>query len=180
MNSLLAAGAWVIDILFFVLLFLGVFLGVRKGFFAGVCKIAGILFAVFVAVTFCVSLQASLERSFGWTTALNNAIAPPFGQWIMIVISFIFLLGIVILGCWLIGKFGTALVNKAAPIRVVNMVLGGILGAFKFFIAIFVVLAIFRWIPSDSFHSWIGSSGVVGRIFDSQWFIDATHLNFHL
>ena len=180
MNSLLAAGSWVMDVLFFVLLFLGVFLGVRKGFIAGVCKLAGTFFSIFVAVTFCVSLQAQLERSFGWTTALNNAIAPPFGQWIIVALCFIFLLVVVKLSCWLIGKLGTVLANKSTPLRIVNMILGGILGAFKLFIIIFIVLAIFRWIPSDGFHNWLASSGVVGKIFDSQWFIDATHMNFHL
>ena len=180
MNSLLAAGSWVMDVLFFVILFLGVFLGVRKGFIQGVCKLAGTFFSIFVAVTFCVSFQATLENSFGWTTALNTSIAPPFGQWIMVAICFIILLVFVKLGCWLVGLIGTALANRSKPLKIVNMVLGGILGAFKFFLIIFVILAIFRWIPSEGFHNWISSSGVVGKIFSSQWFIDATHMNFHL
>ena len=180
MNSLLAAGAWVIDVLFFALLIIGIFLGTRQGFIAGICKLTGTIFAIIVAVSFCVALQASLERSFGWTTSINNSIGAPFGQWIMVVLSFIFLLALVKISCWVLAKFGSALVSDIAPLRIVNMILGGILGAFKFFILIFVLLAIFRWIPSDSLHNFIGSSGVVGKIFDSQWFIDATHMNFHL
>lgn len=180
MNSLLASGAWVADILFFVILILGILLGVRRGFIKGVCKIAGTIFSVIVAVTFCVAMQASLERSFGATSAINDAIGEPFGEWIMVALSFILLIVIVKLGCWLLGSVGGALVDNIAPFRIVNMVLGGILGAFKAFILIFVLLAIMRWIPSDSLHEFFSSSGVVGAIFDSQWFIDATHMNFHL
>lgn len=180
MNSLLAAGAWTLDVLFFVILLAGILLGVRRGFVKGICKLAGTILAAVVAVTFCVAMQASMERSFGSTTAINNAIGAPFGEWIMVAISFILLLVIVKLSCWFLGKAGSALANSVAPIRIVNMILGGILGAFKAFIFIFVILAIFRWIPSDSFHNFIGSSGVVGKMFDSQWFIDATHMNFHL
>ena len=179
MNSLLAAGAWVIDILFFVVLILGILLGVRRGFIKGICKLAGTIFSVIVAVTFCVAMQASLERSFGSTTAINNAIGAPFGEWIMVALSFILLIVIVKLGCWFLGGVGSALVDSLAPLRIVNMLLGGILGAFKAFILLFVLFAIFRWLPSDSLHEFISSSGVVGKIFDSQWFIDATHMNFH-
>lgn len=175
MNSLLAAGAWSLDVLFFVLLFLGVFFGVRKGFIEGVCKLAGTFFSIFVAVSFCVSFQGTLENAFGWSTALNNAIAPPFGTWIMIAICFIFLLVFVKLGCWLIGLIGTAIANRNTPLKITNMVLGGLLGAFKIFIIIFLVLCIFNWIPSDGFHNWISSSGVVGPIF-SKWVITHTSI----
>ena len=168
MNSLLASGAWSLDVLFFVLLLLGVFLGVSKGFVGGVCKLAGTIFAIFVAVSFCVSFQGTLEKSFGWSTALNNAIAPPFGTWIMIAICFLFLFGIVKLGSWLIGLVGTAITNSSPVFRIINMVLGGILGAFKAFAIIFLVLCIFNWIPSDALHNWMSSSGVVGTIF-SKW-----------
>ena len=178
MNSLLVPGAWVMDVLFFILLFLGVFFGVKRGFIAGVFKLAGTFLSIFVAVTFCVSMQASMESMFGATTALNNAIAPPFGQWIMVAISFIFLLVITKLGCWLAGMIGNAIANKSTTLKVINMILGGLLGAFKMFIIIFVVLALFRWIPSNALHNFMSSSAIVGRIFDSQWFINATHMSF--
>lgn len=180
MNALLAAGAWVIDVLFFAIIIIGILLGVKRGFVKGICKLAGTIFSVVVAVTFCVAMQASLERSFGATTAINEAIGAPFGEWIMVAISFILLLVIVKLGCWLLGNIGGALADQYAPIRIVNMFLGGILGAFKAFVVIFVLLAVMRWIPSDSLHGFISSSGIVGKIFDSTWFIDATHMNFHL
>lgn len=180
MNSLLAAGAWIIDVLFFAVLVMGILLGVRRGFIKGVCKLAGTIFSVIVAVTFCVAMQASLERNFGATTAINNAIGAPFGEWLMVALSFVLLLIIVKLGCWFLGSVGSAVVDSLAPIRIINMLLGGILGAFKAFILLFVLFAIFRWIPSDSLHEFISSSGVVGKIFDSTWFIDATRMNFHL
>lgn len=180
MNSLLAAGAWVMDVLFFAIIVIGILLGVKRGFVKGICKLAGTIFSVIVAVTFCVAMQASLERSFGATTAINGAIGAPFGEWIMVAISFILLLVIVKLGCWLLGSFGSALAEKYAPARIVNMFLGGILGAFQAFVLIFVLLAIFRWIPSDSLHEFISASSIVGKIFDSEWFINATHMNFHL
>ena len=183
MNSLLAKGAWVLDILFFVLLFLGVFFGVKRGFLKSVCKLAGTIFSVIIAVTFCVSLQAALENSFGWTTAISRSVGSPFGQWIMVAICFIFLLVLVKLGCWLLGKGGTALIDSFAPIRILNMFLGGILGAFQMFIAMFVLFAIFRWIPSEPLHNFVESSSVVGVIFNpshGSWFYDATHMNFHL
>ena len=180
MNLLLAAGAWVADVLFFVIFILGILLGVWRGFIKGICKIAGTVFSVIVAVTFCVAMQASMERSFGTTTAINEAIGAPFGEWIMVALCFILLVVIVKVGCWLLGKFGSAIVESCAPAKIVNMVLGGILGAFKAFIVIFVLLAIMNWIPSDSLHEFLSSSSVVGAIFDSQWFIDATHMTFHL
>ncbi len=180
MNSLLAAGAWTIDVLFFVLLLVGILLGVRRGFIAGICKLAGTVFSVVVAVAFCVSLQAQLERSFGATSAVNNVVGAPFGEWIMVVLCFILLFALVKVGCWLLGGIGNSVANGFAPFRIINMFLGGILGAFKFFILFFALLAIFSWIPNESLHAFISSSGVVGKIFDSTWFIDATHLNFHL
>lgn len=180
MNSLLASGGWVFDILFFVIIILGILLGVRRGFVKGICKLAGTIFSVVVAVTFCVAMQASLERSFGATTALNDAVGAPFGEWIMVALSFILLLVIVKLGCWFLGSVGSAVVDSLAPLRILNMFLGGILGAFKAFILLFILFAIMRWIPNESLHAFISSSGVVGKIFDSQWFIDATRMNFHL
>lgn len=178
MNSLLASAGWILDVLFFALLFLGILMGVRRGFIAGICKLAGTFLAIFVAVTFCVALQASLERSFGWTSAMNNSLKAPFGEWVMVLLSFIFLLVLTKVGCWLIGKFGSGLVNGVKPLRIVNMCLGGVLGAFKMFIALFALFAIFRWIPSEGLHEFVASSGIAGRLFSSDWFFAATHLNF--
>ena len=117
MNALLAKGGWVLDILFFAIIILGILLGVRRGFVKGVCKIAGTILSVAVAITFCVAVQASLERNFGATTSLNNAVGEPFGQWIMVALSFILLLVAVKLGCWLLGSFGSAIMDSVAPLR---------------------------------------------------------------
>ena len=178
MNSLLVRGAWVIDILFFALLAVGTLLGVKKGFVAGVCKLMGTLLAIFIGIAFCVPMQASLEKNFGATTALNNAIAPPFGQWILVAICFIFLVVIVKLGCWLIGLIVNSVANRSTVVRVINMVLGGLLGAFEMFMLIFAILAILRWIPSTQLHNFLSSSVVAGSMFNSQWFINATSLSF--
>ena len=178
MNLLLVRGAWVVDVLFFALLVIGTMLGVRKGFVAGVCKLMGTLLAIFVAVAFCVPMQASLEKNFGATTALNNAIAPPFGQWILVAICFIFLVVIVKLGCWLIGLIVNSVANKSTTVRVINMVLGGLLGAFEMFMLIFAIFAVFRWIPSTALHNFMSSSVVAGSIFRSDWFIRVTSLSF--
>lgn len=178
MNSLLAAGAWTLDIIFFLILLGGILLGVRRGFIKGICKLAGTILAGVVSITFCVALQASLEYTFGTTSAINNAIGAPFGAWIMVALSFVFLFLLVKIGCALLGKYGSALIEDVAPLRIANMFLGGILGAFKAFILIFAILAAFRWIPNESFCNFVASSEIVGKIFSSQWFIDATQMNF--
>ena len=179
MTSLLAAGAWVLDVLFFVLMIAGILFGVWRGFLKGICKLAGTIFAGVIAVTFCVSLQASLDKSFGWTTKINTAIGAPWGKWIMVIVSFVFLLLLVQGGCWAIGAAGTALVDRFAPFRIINMILGGILGAFQMFTILFVLFAIFRWIPSESLHNFISSSTVMGAIYNptpGSWFYAATNL----
>ena len=183
MNLLLAKGAWTLDVLFFVLLFFGILFGVRMGFLKSVCKLAGTIFSIVIAVTFCVPLQASLEGTFGWTSAINNSIGSPWGKWIMVIVSFIFLILLVKLGCWALGGVGTALIDHFAPIRIINMFLGGILGAFEMFTLLFVLFAIFRWIPSESLHEFISSSSVVGSIFNpnaGSWFYEATNLSSRL
>lgn len=171
-NNLLAAGSWALDVAFFVILFVGIFIGVMRGFVAGICKLAGKIFSVAVAVVFCVSFSETLEGWFGTTTALNHAIGGklPFGQWIMVALCFIALFLIVYFGAKLVGAVGTSLVNKFAPCRIINRVLGGLLGGFKALILIFALLAICLWIPSESMHAFISSSGVVGKIFASDWF----------
>lgn len=176
-NQLLSAGAWGLDVAFFVILILGIFIGVKRGFIAGICKIAGTVFSVAVALIFCISFQETLENWFGLTTALNNAVKEPIGEWIAVVISFILLLIFVKLGAWLVGKLGTWLVSKFAPFRIVNLFLGGILGLFKGALLIFALLAVCLWIPSDTVHEFISSSAVVGKIFTWDWFIEATKIS---
>ena len=172
MNNLLAAGGWTLDVAFFVILLVGILLGVMRGFVAGICKLAGKIFSVAVAVVFCVSFSESLESWFGTKTALNKAIGGsfPFGQWIMVALCFIALFLIVFFGAKFVGALGTSLVNKFEPFRIVNLVLGGLLGAFKALLIIFFLLSVCLWIPSESLHTFISSGSVVGKIFVSDWF----------
>ena len=186
MGLLAVKGAWSLDLIFFLLLFLGIFLGVRRGFLKSICKLAGTIFSLVIGVTFCVSLQASLEDSFQWTSKMNEsmgkAVDSPLGKWIMIAICFVFLVLFVKLACWGIGAGGTALAERYEPVKIVNMVLGGVFGAFQMFIILFGIFAIFRWIPSESFHNFIASSSVVGKIFNPlpvSWFWKATNLRAH-
>lgn len=167
MSQLLASNAWALDIVFFVILLAGTFFGVARGFIKSVCKLAGTLFAVSVGIMFCVSLQNTLEKWFSLTTALANAIGnATIASIIAIVISFILLVILVKLGAWILGKVGTRLVEKFQPVKIVNRVLGGILGLFEAFMLIMLLLAICHWIPVDSLHVFLQDSTIVGRVFD--------------
>ena len=44
---------WALDLIFFLILLLGLVLGSWRGFVKGICKLAGTIFAIVVAVTFC-------------------------------------------------------------------------------------------------------------------------------
>lgn len=167
MNELLAVGAWALDVAFFVILLLGILFGVARGFVKSVCKIAGTVFSAVVAFMFCVTLQNSLEGWFGLTTALAGVIGnATIAKVIAIVISFILLFLVVKLLAWFVGKTGTALVNKFAPCRMINRILGGILGLFEAFMLIMLLLAICHWIPVEGVHEFIQSSTIVGKVFD--------------
>ena len=116
---------------------------------------------------FCVTLHNSLEGWFGLTTALAGAIGnATVAKVIAIVISFILLFLVVKLLAWFVGKTGTALVNKFAPCRMINRILGGILGLFEAFMLIMLLLAICHWIPVEGMHEFIHSSTIVGKVFD--------------
>ena len=66
------SSAWILDVVFFVILLLGLLLGTWRGFIKGVCKLAGTIFALFVAFTFCNPFKNTLENWFGMTTAIAN------------------------------------------------------------------------------------------------------------
>ncbi len=66
--NLLASSAWVLDVAFIVILLFGILFGTWRGFVKGVCKLAGTVFAIFVAFTFCNAFKNSLESAFGLTT----------------------------------------------------------------------------------------------------------------
>ncbi len=171
MNLLASSGAWVLDVIFFALILGGILIGVAHGFLRGVCKLAGTVFAVAFAFFFCMPMHGSLEKSFGLTTALTKAFGnATVAGWVSIAISFVALFVIVKVGAWLIGKFGTSLVERIAPLRVVNRVLGGLLGLAKALILIFLLLALCSWINAPAINECISSSAVVGSIYNWEWF----------
>jgi uncharacterized membrane protein required for colicin V production len=165
------------------MLILGIFLGARRGFVAGVCKLAGTIFALAVAFAFCNSFQVTLEGWFGLTTALAGAIGnEKIAGFLAIGISFFVLLTVVKIGAWLIGKFGTALVEKARPLAIVNCFLGGLLGILKAAIVAFLLLTackyLIDWLHLQAMYDFITSSTVVGAIFQWEWFLEATTFSF--
>ena len=178
MNQLLAGtNAWILDVLFFVLLLGGTLLGVKQGLLRGVCKIAGTIFSVVVALLFCISFQNTLEHWFGLTTALTDAIKIPLlAYWIANIISFIILFVLVKVGAWVIGHVGTALVDQVKWLAKLNMALGGLLGMFKSCLVVFFLLAICTWINVGTVNNYISSSFVVGGIYNWSWFREAVQL----
>lgn len=177
MNLLAASGAWVLDVVFFALIALGTLFGVWRGFLKGICKLAGTIFAVGFAFFFCFPMKNSLESTFGLTTALENALGSATAAgWIAVAISFVSLVIIIKLGAWIVGKIGTSIIDRFAPLRTVNRFLGGLLGIAKALLIILIILAIFRWINVASINEFIASSSVVGKIYDSSWFITAFRL----
>lgn len=64
--------AWIIDVLFIVLLIVGIWLGASRGFVKSIAKFAGTFFAAIFAFTFAVSFSNILESWFGMTTGLTN------------------------------------------------------------------------------------------------------------
>ncbi len=164
---LLAAGAWSLDVAFFIILALGTLMGVARGMVKSLCKLAGLIFSVIVAFMFCVSFQNCLEEWFGLTSALVNAIGnAKAGAAISVVIAFVALVILVRLASWLIGKAGTALVDKFKPFRVINHVAGGILGMFEAFMLIMFIFAVCYWIPSEDMHLFILDSRIAGKVYE--------------
>ena len=65
---------WILDVVFIITLIGGILLGVHRGFIAGICKVAGTVFSIFVAISFCNAVQVNLEDWFGMTSALAKSI----------------------------------------------------------------------------------------------------------
>ena len=95
-------------------------------------------------------------------------------KWFSIAISFVLLVVLIKLAAVLLDKGLSGLVERVAPFRVINQLLGAILGLLKAGILLFIVLAICSWIPLESMHSFLSSSAIVGPIFRSEWFAAAT------
>ena len=95
-------------------------------------------------------------------------------KWISIAISFVLLVLIIKLASVLLDKCLSGFVDKVAPFRVVNQLLGAILGLVKAGVVIFLLLAICSWLPIDGLYTFLSSTAIVGPIFSSGWFNAAT------
>ncbi len=175
---LLASSAWALDVAFIVIIVLGILLGTWGGFIKGVCKLAGTLFAVFVAFTFCNAFKNTLENAFGLTSALANSVGATVANWLSIVIAFVALFLIVKLGSWLLGLIGTALVDKIGVFRYINRILGGVLGLAEALILVFLLLTICYWINVDAVNQFIAQSSIVKAIYEWDGFQWAAQFNF--
>ena len=74
-SELLAAGGWVLDLVFFLVLILGTAIGAYRGFVDGVCRLAGKLVSIIIAVSFCIAFANFLETCFHMTTGITNGLA---------------------------------------------------------------------------------------------------------
>ncbi len=177
--NLLAAGAWVLDIVFFAVILLGILTGVCLGFLRGICKIAGTLFSISLAVAFCVPFKNTLESWFGLQTALTNSIGnATAASWVTTAISFVALVIVIRLLAWMLGHFGTALIDKSGAMRSLNRFLGGLLGLVGAAAAIFLLLAIFYWVSVPGVDEFISESTIVGAIYKWDAFRYAAQFSY--
>lgn len=95
-------------------------------------------------------------------------------KWISIAISFVALVLIIKFGSLLIKLIFRAIASGVKPLRVIDQILGGILGLAESLILIFILMLIMNWLPVASLHEFISSSAVVGKIFASGWFQSIT------
>lgn len=165
---------WILDVVFVAIIVGGIFIGVHRGFVASICKLAGTILAVFVAISFCSMFQYTLETWFGLTTALYNAIgSDKAAYWIAVAISFIALVIIVKLCAWLLGKLFTSVIEKVSFFSFINRLLGGLLGLVMAGAAVFLILTFCQWIHVQSVENYISSSTIVGAIYNWDWFKQA-------
>ena len=177
--NLLVSSSVALDIAFFVIILLGLLIGTARGFVKGICKWAGTIASIFVAFTFCNAFQATLDGWFGLTGALAGAINnEKIAGWIALAISFLILLVGTKLLAWLLGKLGTALVDRIKLFNVINRFCGGILGLFEAMVLIFLLLMVCKWIGAAQIDAFINSSSIVSKIYNWDWFEWAATLPF--
>lgn len=107
-------------------------------------------------------------------TTPATLIASVLAKWISVVIAFVLLVILLRFGIFLIEKIFGAIKDSLAPLRIVDQALGALLGLAKALFFIFVVLLICNWLPFEGLQNFIASSGVVGKIYASGWFQNAT------
>ncbi|MDE7295667.1 MAG: CvpA family protein [Clostridia bacterium] len=175
--------SWILDVIFFIILLFGIFLGARAGFIKSVCKIAGVVFAGIVAFTFANALSAKFEEWFGFTSLMaSGALSMKVAGWISYVICFILLAVLTKLAAWLLGKVGTALAESIKPFEVINRFAGGLFGLIEAFFVIILIMSICYWIGNGlnvtALNDFISSSGVVGAIYKSDFFLYIAEFQF--
>ena len=171
MSLLLASNAWILDVVFLVILLLGVFGGVAIGFIRGICKIAGTVFSVIVAFLLCTPFCSLMERWFGVVTLLGNAIGSnTAAYWICVALSFIVLGLLVRLIAFLLGKFGKAIVDKSKTLATIDRFLGGILGFAEAFIIILIVLVLCKWLGISAIDNFLAQTKIVGPLYFGNLF----------
>lgn len=116
---------------------------------------------------------ASVEVIPAGTTPAT-LLASVLAKWISIVIAFVLLIVLLKFGAFLLSKGFNALKEWIAPLRIVDQALGAVLGLLKAFALIFIVLLLLNWLPFDGLHAFISDSTIVGGIFRSDWFQNAT------
>lgn len=121
-----------------------------------------------------IGLAFSKEGLFPAGTTPALLLGSLLAKWISIAIAFVLLILLVRVGALLIAKLFGALAGKLKPIRMVDQALGGLLGLCKALFLIFMLLLICNWIPIAGLQNFIGSSTVVGKIYASTWFQNAT------
>lgn len=176
MNILGVNAAVSLDIVFAAVIVLGIIIGLLRGFIKCILKFAGTIFALVVAISFCVPLSSGLESAFGLTTTLSQSMNPTIAGWVAVAISFVGLVLLVKLGTWLLAKVGTKLVEKSNVLKGLNRFLGALFGLAFALVILFFLLTACRMLNIDVVNEFIRSSYVVGKIYDWEWFVNATAL----
>ena len=171
--------AWIIDLVFFFILLVGLLFGAWRGFVKGVCKIAGTIFALFIAFSFCNPFKNCLENWFGLTSAISaSGVGDVFAGWIVIAISFVALFLIVRLGAFLLGVIGKALAHSCKFFAGIDRFFGALLGLCEAFVLVYLLLTICYWIGVPSINVYLDASFVVGAIYRSDWFVWAATFQY--
>lgn len=169
---------WALDLIFFLILLLGLVLGSWRGFVKGICKLAGTIFAIVVAVTFCNPFKNALESWFGMTSLFASSVGETFGSILAVIVSFIILFTLVKLGAMLLGALGNALANSCKFFEVINRFFGALLGLVEAVFLIYLILTVCYWLGSDTLNHYISQTVIVSAIYRSDWFIWAANFKY--
>lgn len=116
---------------------------------------------------------ADVELIPSGTTAAT-LIGSVLAKWISIIISFVLLLVLIRVGAFFLAKALKKVVDKFAPTRTIDQLLGALLGFAKAFFVVSLVIMFFNWLPITGVRNMIISSHVVGPIARSEWFRNMT------